>query len=91
VKPALLVQLAQVVVSLVLKQQVQQLLAQVVELVQTRQQVLPVQVLLEQKPLHLPRRLIQDVHRLEQLYQLQHQLQEEFQQLVKEFQYQPCQ
>jgi hypothetical protein len=36
-------------------------------------------------------RLIQDVHQLEQLYQLQHRLQEEFQQLVKEFLYQPCQ
>jgi hypothetical protein len=91
VTQALLVQLVQAVVSLVLKQQVQQLLAQVVELVQTRQQVLPVQVLREQKQLHLQCRLIQDEHRQEQLYQLQHQLQEEFQQLVKEFQYQPCQ
>ena len=44
-------QQVQAVVSLVLKQPVQQLLVQVVELVQTRQQVLPVQVLLEQKQL----------------------------------------
>jgi hypothetical protein len=46
--------------------------------------------LLEQKQIRT-HRLIQDVLPLQQLYQLQRQSQEEFQQLVKEFQYQPCQ
>jgi hypothetical protein len=46
---------------------------------------------LEQKSLRRTLQSIQDVHQLEQLYQLQHRLQEEFQLLVKEFLYQPCQ
>jgi uncharacterized membrane protein (GlpM family) len=88
------VQQVQVVASLVLKQPVQQLLVQVVALVQTRQRVslaglVPVPP--EWKSLLRTHRLIQDEHQLEQLYRQQHQLQVEFQQLVKEFQYQPCQ
>jgi hypothetical protein len=77
--------------ELVVESQAQRLLVQVVELVPTRQQVQLVQVLLEQKQLHRKRRLIQDVHRREQLYRQQHQSQEEFQQLAKEFLCQPCQ
>jgi hypothetical protein len=56
-----------------------------------RTQLVLVVVSLEQQPLRQQFRLIQDVLPLQQLYQLQRQSQEEFQQLVKEFQYQPCQ
>jgi hypothetical protein len=59
-------------------------------LVQQRQ-VLQVPVLLEQKQLRQQNQLTLDVRQLEQLYLLQHRLQEVFQQLVKESQYQPCQ
>jgi type I site-specific restriction endonuclease len=69
---------------------VQQQLVLVVEL-QVLQQLVLVVVSLEQKPIRQQLRLIQDVLPLQQSYQLRHQLQEEFQQLVKEFQYQPCQ
>jgi hypothetical protein len=48
-------------------------------------------VLLEQEQLRQLFRLIQDVLPLQQLYQLRHRSQEEFQQQVKEFPYQPCQ
>jgi hypothetical protein len=48
-------------------------------------------VLLGLKLLQLKIQSNQDVLLLQQLYQLRHQLQEVFQQLVKEFQYQPCQ
>jgi hypothetical protein len=82
----------QAVVLLALELLVQQQRVQAVELAQKRQlQVQQVVESPEQRPLHLQHRSIQDAHRLEQLYQLRHQLQEEFQQLVKEFQYQPCQ
>jgi hypothetical protein len=54
-----------------------------------RPQLVLAVVLLEQKQLRT-HRLIQDVLLLQQLYQLRHQLQEEFRQPVKEFQYQPC-
>jgi hypothetical protein len=48
-------------------------------------------VLMGLKLLQLKIQSNQDVLLLQQLYQLRHQLQEEFQQLVKESQYQPCQ
>jgi hypothetical protein len=67
-----------------------QLVQAVVLLVRT-QLVLQVPVLPAQKPLRRTLQSIQDVHQLEQLYLLQHRLQEEFPQLVKEFLYQPCQ
>jgi hypothetical protein len=65
-------------------------LVELVELVQKRQLVQLVQVLLERKPLHRQHRSMQVAHPPEQLYRLQHQLQEEFLQQVKEFQCQPC-
>jgi hypothetical protein len=65
-------------------------LVELVELVQKRQLVQLVQVLLERKPLHRQHRSMQVAHPPEQLYRLQHQLQEVFLQQVKEFQYQPC-
>jgi hypothetical protein len=70
-------------------------LARTLQLVQVvvllvRTQLVQLVVSLEQKPLRQPFRSSQDVLPLPQLYQLQHQLQEEFRQLVKEFQYQPC-
>jgi hypothetical protein len=77
-------QLVQEEVSLVR----QQLVLVVVSLV--RQQLVLVVALLEQKQLRT-HRLIQDVLPLQPLYQLRHQLQAEFQQLVKEFLCQPCQ
>jgi hypothetical protein len=66
------------------------LLVQVPELQepQVRQQRALVQ-LVQALELNLMHRLIQDVHQLQQLYQLQHQLLEEFQQLVMESLYRP--
>jgi hypothetical protein len=55
-----------------------------------RTQLVLVVVSLEQKPLRQLFQSSQDVLPLQLLYQLRHQLQEEFQQLVKEFLYQPC-
>jgi predicted nucleic acid-binding protein len=79
-----------VVVSGQTQQLVRQQLVPAVALLVLQLLVLGV-VLLEQKRLRQQLRLIQDVLPLQQLYQLRHQLQEEFQQLVKGFQYQPCQ
>jgi hypothetical protein len=89
VKPVQPLQLVQVVVSGQTQLLVRTQLVQVVALLVRTQLVLAV-VLLEQKQLRT-HRLIQDVRPLQQLYQLRHQLQEVFPQLVKEFQYQPCQ
>jgi hypothetical protein len=79
-----------VVVSGQTQQLVRQQLVPAVALLVLQLLVLGV-VLLEQKRLRQQLRLIQDVLPLQQSYQLRHQLQEEFQQLVKEFLYQPCQ
>jgi hypothetical protein len=80
----------QVVVLPVQQQQVQQQQVQEMELVQPRRLVQVLLVLQEQKPLHRQHRLIQDAHRLEQLYQLQHRSQEVFLQQGKESLYQLC-
>jgi hypothetical protein len=74
---------------LVVALQVLQQLVLVVAL-QVLQQLVLVVVSLEQKPLRQLFQSSQDVLPLQLLYQLRHQLQEEFQQLVKEFLYQPC-
>jgi hypothetical protein len=88
-------QLVQVVVSvqtqLLVRQRLVRIQLELVVVLQVLQQLELVVVSLEPKPLRQPFRLSQDVLLLQQLYQLRHQLQEVFQQLVKEFQYQPCQ
>jgi positive regulator of sigma E activity len=78
------------VVALRVRQRLVRIQLVLVVVLPVRTQLVLVVVSLEQKPLRQLFQSSQDVLPLQLLYQLLHQLQEVFQQLVKEFLYQPC-